>query len=103
MKIESSNYALAAPQNGAQGAPNSSDPEGAVESGQQVNAADAENSTVNLSTMSALRTPGDSDIDTTKVESIKAALRDGSYQIDSGKIADGLLGTARDLLQITTS
>jgi negative regulator of flagellin synthesis FlgM len=33
---------------------------------------------------------------------MKAALRDGSYSIDSGKIADGLLGNARDLLQTKT-
>lgn len=101
MKIESSNYPLAAPQTGAQAATNHSDAKGAVDAAQQVSA-DAQNSTVILSSMSALRTPGDSDIDTAKVESIKAALRDGSYKIDSGKIADGLLGNARDLLQTTT-
>lgn len=49
--------------------------------------------------MSALRASSISDIDTAKVESIKAALRDGSYTIDSGRIADGMLSTARDLLQ----
>lgn len=102
MKIESSNYPLAARQNGARGATVNSDAEGAVESVQQVSATNAQNSTVNLSPMSAVHTPGDSDIDTAKVESIKAALRDGSYKIDSGKIADGMLSHARDLLQTTT-
>ncbi|WP_144147435.1 flagellar biosynthesis anti-sigma factor FlgM [Paraburkholderia sp. BCC1884] len=102
MKIESSNYPLAAPQNGARGAANNSDAEGAVESVPRASAVDAQNSTVNLSSMSALRTPSESDIDTAKVESIKAALRDGSYKIDSGKIADGMLSTARDLLQSTS-
>ena len=99
MKIESSNYSLATPQNGAQRTTNNGDTNGAVESVQQAGAAGAQNSTVNLSSMSALRTSSDSDIDTAKVESIKAALRDGTYQIDSGKIADGMLNTARDLLQ----
>jgi negative regulator of flagellin synthesis FlgM len=33
------------------------------------------------------------------VESIKAAMRDGSLTMDSSKIADGLLGTVRDLLK----
>jgi negative regulator of flagellin synthesis FlgM len=102
MKIESSNYPLEAPQNGAQRATNNSDPNGAVEAVQPVSAAGAQNSTVSLSSMSALRTPSDSDIDIAKVESIKAALRDGSYKIDSGKIADGLLSTASDLLQTTS-
>ncbi|MFL9933729.1 flagellar biosynthesis anti-sigma factor FlgM [Paraburkholderia sp. RL18-103-BIB-C] len=102
MKIESSYYRLAALQNGAQRATNNSDAKGAVESTQQVSAAGAQNSTMNLSSMSAPRTSSDSDIDTAKVESIKATLRDGSYTIDSGKIADGVLNTARDLLQTTT-
>lgn len=103
MKIESGNYPLAAPQSGARGATHHSDAEGAVESVQQVGAAEAQNSTVSLSSMAAVHTPGDSDIDTAKVESIKAALRDGSYQIDSGKIADGMLSHARDVLQTAAS
>ena len=49
-----------------------------------------------------LRASNASDIDTAKVESIKAAIRDGSLKIDSGKIADGMLSTARDLLQTRT-
>ena len=103
MKIESGNYPLAARQSGARGATVNSDAEGTVESVQQVGAADAQNSTVSLSARSAVHTSGDTDIDTAKVESIKAALRDGSYQIDAGKIADGMLGHARDLLQTKTA
>ncbi|KAK42335.1 flagellar biosynthesis anti-sigma factor FlgM [Caballeronia jiangsuensis] len=38
------------------------------------------------------------DIDTDKVAAIKDALRDGSYSIDWGSIADGMLGMARELL-----
>lgn len=91
MKIESSNYTVATVQSDTQRAT-----KGAVQS---VNAAGALNSTVNLSSMSALGESSGSDIDTAKVESIKAALRDGSYKIDSGNIADGMLSTARDLLQ----
>jgi negative regulator of flagellin synthesis FlgM len=37
--------------------------------------------------------------DTAHVESIKQAIRDGSLQIDPSKIADGVLETARSLLQ----
>ncbi|WP_027212230.1 flagellar biosynthesis anti-sigma factor FlgM [Burkholderia sp. WSM2232] len=102
MKIESTSYPLAEPRNGAQRATGDSDAKGAVESVEQASGAHAQNSSVNLSTVSALRTSGDSDIDTAKVESIKAALRDGTYTIDSSKIADGILSTARDLLQPTT-
>ncbi|KND60880.1 Negative regulator of flagellin synthesis [Candidatus Burkholderia verschuerenii] len=103
MKIDSSNNStLAALQNGAQRATNNSDAKSAVGAVQQVSAAGAQNSTVNLSSMFALSTSGGSDIDSAKVESIKAALRDGSYKIDSGKIADGMLSTARDLLQTRT-
>jgi negative regulator of flagellin synthesis FlgM len=99
MKIESGQSALATPHNGAQRATNNGDTNGAVESVQQTGAANTQNSAVNLSSMSALRTSNGSDIDTAKVESTKAALRDGTYQIDAGKIADGMLSSARDLLQ----
>jgi negative regulator of flagellin synthesis FlgM len=58
---------------------------------------------VNLSGLSSklqtLASAGSSDIDTSHVESIKAAIRNGTLPIDSGKIADGVLATARDLLQ----
>jgi negative regulator of flagellin synthesis FlgM len=61
------------------------------------------NSTVSLSALSTdLRTSGSTDIDTAKVASIKAALNDGSYKVDSGKIADGMLSSARELIQTNT-
>ncbi|CAD6536502.1 hypothetical protein LMG28727_03354 [Paraburkholderia kirstenboschensis] len=102
MKIEPSNYPLAAPRNSTQRATNNSDTNGAVESVNPVGAPAAQNAQVNLTSMSALRTFSNPDIDTAKVESIKAALRDGTYKIDSGKIADGALNAARELLQTTT-
>ncbi len=58
---------------------------------------------VNLSGLSShlqsLASAGSSDIDTAHVESIKQAIKNGTLTIDSGKIADGVLATARDLLQ----
>jgi negative regulator of flagellin synthesis FlgM len=58
---------------------------------------------VNLSGLSSqlhsLASAGASDIDTAHVESIKQAIKDGTLTIDSGKIADGVLATARELLQ----
>lgn len=47
----------------------------------------------------SLAASGSADIDMAHVESIKQAIKDGSLKIDSGKIADGVLNTARDLLQ----
>jgi negative regulator of flagellin synthesis FlgM len=99
MKIDSSNSAtLAIAHTGAPRAISNDDAQNAARAAQSADAAN----TVNLSSMSALRTANDSDIDTAKVESIRAALRDGSYKIDSAAIADGLLSTARDLLQART-
>ena len=58
---------------------------------------------VSLSGLSSdLRTSaasGSSDIDTAHVESIKAAIKNGTLTIDPGKIADGVLETTRSLLQ----
>jgi negative regulator of flagellin synthesis FlgM len=46
-----------------------------------------------------LAASGSSDIDTAHVESIKAAIANGTLTIDPGKIADGVLETTRSLLQ----
>lgn len=58
---------------------------------------------VNLSGLSSnLRTlaaSGSADIDTAQVESIRDAIKNGTLSIDTSKIADGVLQTARELLQ----
>ncbi|WP_179405435.1 flagellar biosynthesis anti-sigma factor FlgM [Burkholderia guangdongensis] len=58
---------------------------------------------VNLSGLSAqlrsLAASGAADIDTGLVQSIKDALKNGTLSIDPSKIADGVLNTARELLQ----
>jgi negative regulator of flagellin synthesis FlgM len=46
----------------------------------------------------SLAASGSADIDTAHVASIKQAIKDGTLKIDTGKIADGVLNTARDLL-----
>ncbi|TDG07923.1 flagellar biosynthesis anti-sigma factor FlgM [Paraburkholderia guartelaensis] len=55
------------------------------------------------STMRSLAASGSADIDTAHVQSIKDAIRNGTLQIDSGKIADGVIQTARDLMKPTSS
>jgi negative regulator of flagellin synthesis FlgM len=100
MKIDSSNNNSLAGLQGLQRASSSTDAKGATSTAQQTGAAGTQKAAVSLSALSSdLRTSNASDIDTAKVESIKSALRDGTYTIDSSKIADGMLSNARDLLQ----
>ncbi|SAK42852.1 anti-sigma-28 factor FlgM [Caballeronia hypogeia] len=103
VKIESnSNTTLASLQDNLPRA-SQSDAKAAASTTQQSGASPAQNSTVNLSSLSSdLRASNGSDIDTAKVDSIKAAIRDGSLKMDTSKIADGILNTARDLLQTRT-
>jgi negative regulator of flagellin synthesis FlgM len=96
MKIESSNNTNAVTQTGATRAINSIDAASAVGAVQKTSAS---SSTVSLSSVSALRAANVPDIDTAKVDSIKAALRNGTYKIDTNKIADGMMRSVGDLLQ----
>lgn len=111
MKIDSSNTSqIAALQEAAQQRAAQADAQptsttgGTTSSTSSTGGAGSSNSTVSLSALSTdLRTSGSSaDIDTAKVASIKAALNDGSYKVDSGKIADGMLSSARELIQTNT-
>lgn len=103
VKIDShGNTNLAGLQEGSQRA-SQADAKGAAGAAQQAGAGGVPQSTVSLSALSSgLRASNASDVDMAKVESIRAAIRDGSLTMDTSKIADGILGTARDLLQTRT-
>jgi len=104
VKIDSSNTSqIAALQEAAQQRAAQTDAQPTSTTGGTTSSTGGSNSTVSLSALSTdLRTSGSSDIDTAKVASIKAALNDGSYKVDSGKIADGMLSSARELMQTNT-
>lgn len=51
------------------------------------------------SQLRSLAASGEADIDVAHVESIKKAIADGTLTMDTGKIADGILATARELLK----
>jgi negative regulator of flagellin synthesis FlgM len=63
----------------------------------------AQSADVSLSGLSSqlrsLAASGEADIDVAHVESIKQAIADGTLTMDPGKIADGILATARELLK----
>ncbi|WP_062084892.1 flagellar biosynthesis anti-sigma factor FlgM [Caballeronia udeis] len=104
MKIDSSNTSqIAALQEAAQQRTAQADAQATSTTGGTTTSSGS-NSTVSLSALSTdLRTSGSSsDIDTAKVASIKASLNDGSYKVDSGKVADGMLSSARELMQTNT-
>ena len=89
-------------QQGGDAAPASA---GATAAGAAASAANSASgdASVSLSGLAAhlhsLASTGSADIDTASVESIRQAIKDGSLKIDTGKIADGVLETARNLLQ----
>jgi negative regulator of flagellin synthesis FlgM len=65
---------------------------------------DANVSLSNLSSsLRSLAASGSADIDTAHVQSIKDAIKNGTLQIDTGKIADGILETARGLVKPAAS
>jgi negative regulator of flagellin synthesis FlgM len=97
MKIDSGiNNPLAISQTGATRAANKIESTSAINA---LSATSAASSTVSLSSVKAVQAANSSDIDVAKVAAIKASLQNGTYKIDSGKIADGLINTARDLIK----
>lgn len=89
-------------QQGGDAAPASA---GATAAGAAASAANSASgdASVSLSGLSAhlhsLAASGSADIDTANIESIRQGIKDGTLKIDTGKIADGVLETARNLLQ----
>ena len=72
----------------------------AFASGSAGTGADASVSLSSLSSsLRSLAASGAADIDMGQVQSIKDAIKNGTLQIDAGKIADGIIETARGLLK----
>jgi negative regulator of flagellin synthesis FlgM len=108
VKVDSTtNSNLSAPKGGVQRAQQgdaaSAAPSGASSAPVQNAGGGAGDANVSLSGLSSqlrsLAASGAADIDVSHVESIKQAIKDGTLTIDTGKIADGVLETARNLLQ----
>lgn len=57
-----------------------------------------ESAKVDLSASAALRAGGPGSFDQAKVDRIAQAIRDGSFQVNSGAIADKLIANAQELL-----
>lgn len=66
----------------------------------QEKSAAANSTSVRLSDAQAkLMQPGSTDINMTRVEALKTAIRNGDLNMDTGKIADALLEDAQNYLQ----
>lgn len=104
VKIDSSNTSqIAALQEAAQQRAAQADSQTPSTTGTPAATTGGSNSTVSLSALSTdLRTSSSADIDTAKVAAIKASIADGSYKVDSGKVADGILSSASELLKTQT-
>jgi negative regulator of flagellin synthesis FlgM len=111
VKIDSTtNSSLSSLQDGAQRTQQGQQSEGATAAASTASKTPAQgaggsagDANVNLSGLSSslrsLAASGSADIDVGQVESIKQAIKDGTLTIDTSKIADGVLETARGLLQ----
>jgi negative regulator of flagellin synthesis FlgM len=90
---------------GAVSASNTAATSGAAGSASAANASGASQGDANVSlsslssTLRSLAASGAADIDVAHVQSIKDAISNGTLQIDAGKIADGVLQTARELMR----
>lgn len=106
MKVDStSTSSLSSPKGGVQGARQGGQAtaNAAPTGGSAAPAQTGGDASVSLSGLSSqlrsLAASGEADIDVAHVESIKQAIADGTLTMDPGKIADGILATARDLLK----
>ncbi|EDZ97504.1 anti-sigma-28 factor, FlgM [Burkholderia sp. H160] len=99
--------ALSRSQQSGEATPAASATQGAASTAAPAASSASGDANVSLSGLSqnlrSLAASGSADIDTAHVASIKQAIKDGTLKIDSGRIADGALQTARDLLQNKTS
>lgn len=71
---------------------------------EQTNANVASSESVTLSTLSSQLQSLEAKVssaevfDTEKVDAIKSAIANGQFKVDSGKVADGLIASVKDLL-----
>lgn len=107
MKVDSTSSSnLSSPKGDVQGArqggqtPASAAPAGGNAAPAQSAGSDANVSLSGLSSqLRSLAASGEADVDVAQVASIKQAIADGTLTMDPGKIADGILATARELLK----
>lgn len=72
-------------------------PAGTAKASEQAVATNAGAENVRLSSQGkALASVGNSVFDAKKVEQIKAAIASGTFKVDAGKIADGLIDSVRE-------
>ena len=61
-------------------------------------AAAPESAKVDLSSQAAMRASGDGSFDQAKVDRVAQAIRNGTFQVNAGAIADKLIANAQELL-----
>lgn len=99
MKIPAPHLTAEAPESAKLAAADTARRKPAAENAADTGRAHTDRAQVQISPVSVALLQDSGDVDLARVEAIRNAIRSGELQVDAGRIADGLLDSARELIQ----